>query len=92
MRQIFVLSALIVLLMLAFISMAKAEEPQNYPPEDLIYVAVLDGFKVPIVIPKGSLNPEHRGKMWQTKDQYEAEWKQAEQWMKEILEEREASE
>lgn len=63
------------------------KEPTDYPSEDLVYVTQIGLFKEIIIIPKGSLNPEHRGKIWQTKKQWEADWDQAEKWMDEIAEE-----
>lgn len=57
------------------------------PSEDLVYIALINGFKVPITIPKGSLSPKHRGKIWQTKEQYDADWERAMKWAEEILEE-----
>ena len=85
----FIIPALLILLILTFIAMAKGKEPQNNPPEDLVYVTEIGGFKEIIIIPKGSLNPEHRGKIWQTKNQWEAVWKQALEWRDEILKEQE---
>jgi len=87
----FIISVLLILLMLSFIAILKADEPQDYPPEDLVYVTQIGLFKEIIIIPKGSLNPEHRGKIWQTKKQWEAEWKQALEWRDEILKEKEES-
>jgi len=61
------------------------------PSQDLIYIAELDGFKVPITIPKGSLSPKHRGKIWQTKEKFDADWAKAMQWVKEVEEELEST-